>query len=430
MKLRGVFAALVASVFGILVWAGGAAGEPPSPPPPGIGPAPRVVDAEQHDTSPALRDIPAVPAPAPPVFLEIPRQPLPKQGPKGPGFLDPVLQGSFGPSAMPSTAQNFEGLSNVEQSRVSGSLVLPPDTNGAVGPNHYVQWVNLALAVWTKNGTRLYGPAAGKTLWTGFGGACETRNDGDPIVVYDQLADRWFLSQFALPNFPSGPSYQCIAVSQTPDPTGPYYRYAFKISDTKLSDYPKFGLWPDGYYLTVNQFRCSFFLSCSWAGQGVAAFEREKMLGGQPARMVYFDLFGVDPNLGGMLPADLDGPPPPPGAPDYFVQVDDDARGHTVTDQLQVWGFHVDWANPAGSTFQRRSVLPTAAFDSNLCGYSRNCIPQPGTKSKLDAISDRLMYRLQYRNFGTYATLVTNHTVDVNGLDHGGIRWYELGTCQ
>jgi len=285
--------------------------------------------------------------------------------------------------------------------------------------------VNLSFAVYSRSGALLYGPAATNTLWQGFGGPCETTNDGDPIVLYDHLADRWILTQFALPNFPSGPFYECIAVSQTGNPLGAYHRYQFLISNTKLDDYPKFGVWPDGYYMSVNQFTCNV-LFCNWAGQGVVAFDRAQMLAGQPAQMVYFDLFGVDPNLGGMLPADLDGTTPPPaGTPNPFCQIDDNAWGYSP-DQIQCWRFHADWANPAASTFTFDTALTTAAFDSNLCGYSRNCITQRDTTVRVDAISDRLMYRLQYRNFGTHQTLVTNHTVDANGADRAGVRWYEL----
>ena len=154
-------------------------------------------------------------------------------------------------------------------------------------------------------------------------------------MLYDHLADRWFMSQFALPNYPSGPFYQCIAVSTSGNPMGSYNRYQFQVSATKLNDYPKFGVWPDGYYMAVNQFTCSA-LGCSWAGQGVAVFEREQMLAGGSARMLYQDLFTTDPNLGGMLPSTLDGLAPPAGTPNYFVQFDDDAWGYSP-DQLQIW---------------------------------------------------------------------------------------------
>jgi hypothetical protein len=214
-------------------------------------------------------------------------------------------------------------------------------------------------------------------------------------------------------------------VTATGDPQGAYYRYQYSFS--KLNDYPKFGVWPDGYYMTINQYTFSGFPfgSFHWAGQGVVAFDRNKMLSGQPAGRVYFDLFNVDPNLGGMLPSDLDGDPPPAGSPNYFVQVDDNAWGYSP-DQLQIWKFAVNWSSPSSSTFSKHTTLPTAAFDSDMCAYVRNCIPQPGTSAKLDAISDRVMYRLQYRNLGTHEALVANHTVDVNGSDRAGIRWYEV----
>jgi hypothetical protein len=356
--------------------------------------------------------------------------------------VDPVVQEAPGAASPPSTSQNFEGISSDDQVAALGVVVLPPDTTAGVGPNHIVQWVNISFAVYSKTGVKLYGPAAGNTLWQGFGGPCETQNDGDPIVRYDRLADRWLMSQLAVPNFPDGPFYQCIAVSKTGDPLGQYYRYAFVISDTLLNDYPKFGVWPDGYYMAVNHFSCYDaipplgFISCDWAGQGVYAFQRDLMLQGLPAPMVGFRLDAS--NLGGMLPSDLDGPPPPAGTPNHFVQVDDDAwlqpndPWGPDLDRLQVWAFQVDWASPLSSTFSQATVLQTEPFDSNMCGYSPNCIPQPGVdilglpSPPVDALADRLMYRLQYRNFGSYQTLVTNHTVDVNGADHAGIRWYEL----
>ncbi|MCA1650250.1 MAG: flippase-like domain-containing protein [Acidobacteria bacterium] len=294
---------------------------------------------------------------------------------------------------------------------------------GRLTSSHYVQWVNLRFAVYSRSGPLLYGPAAGGTIWDGFGGPCESQNDGDPIVLYDHLADRWFMSQFAIPNrfrsFLFAPFYQCIAVSQTPDPTGPYHRYQYEFS--KLNDYPKFGVWPDGYYMAINQFAS---VNLQYAGQGVVAFDRAAMLAGQPANMIYFDLAN-DLTLGGMLPSDLDGPAPPAGSPNYFAQVDDDGTGYPA-DRIQLWKFHADWSSPAASTFTGPFVLPVAAFDSNMCDFARGCIPQPGTTVKIDALSDRLMYRLQYRNFGTHDALVVNHTVDTDGADHAGVRWYEI----
>jgi hypothetical protein len=373
---------------------------------------PIVRPATRYDTSSPLRALPPLQTQLE-ILKQIPRFDLPSRE-DGPPDKDPVVQSGRPPGHIPDSSTNFEGINNI-----NGAL--PPDTVGDVGPGHYVQMVNLSFAVWDRSGNLLMGPMNSNTIWSGFGGPCETTNDGDPIVFYDHLSDRWVLSQFALPNYPSGPFYECVAVSQTADPTGAYHRYEFLISNTKMDDYPKFGLWPDAYYMSINQYNQN---SLTWAGQGVVAFERDQMLLGQPALMVYFDLFPVDPNLGGMLPADLDGPVPPGGAPNPFVEVDDNAWGY-APDQLQMWEFNVDWGTPANSTFNHVADLGTAPFDSNMCNYSRNCIPQPGGKA-LDAISDRLMYRLQYRNFGSHQTLVTNHTVDATGTNRAGIRWYEL----
>lgn len=391
----------------------------------GLRPADRgpvVVPATRHDMSPPLRTIPAE-AVAPQQAREV-REPGPMRRGRGPSKgtrVDTAVQDYPTSPQMPTPSFTFEGVGNVNG-------VLPPDANGDVGPNHYVQWVNLSFAVFSKGSATVppalvYGPVPGNTLWAGFGGPCETRNNGDPIVMYDHIADRWFMSQLSVPNaffgFLFGPFYQCIAVSASPDPTGAYYRYQFAFS--KLNDYPKFGLWPDAYYMTINQFQA---FSLSWAGQGVVAFDRERMLSGQPASMVYFDLASVDMNLGGMLPAHLAGPAPPSGSPAYFVEVDDDAWGYSP-DQLQIWQFHADWASPSSSTFTGPALLPTSPFDSDMCAFAA-CIPQPGTTVRLDAMADRLMYRLQYHNFGTHESLVVNHTVDADGADHAGIRWYEI----
>ena len=267
-------------------------------------------------------------------------------------------------------------------------------------------------------------PQPGNALFAGFGGICEDTNWGDPIVQYDHLAGRWMASQFAL--FGEDGNHQCIAVSQTDDPTGGWYRYDFLISATKLNDYPKFGVWPDAYYMSINQFDQN---TVGWAGAGAVAFERDQMLLGLPADMVYFDLFEVDQRFGGMLPSDLDGLTlPPAGAPNLFAEADDDAFGFPQ-DQLALWEFHVDWDVPQNSTFglagQPNTVIATDPFEMEICGFAP-CIPQPETDQTLDQISDRLMYRLQYRNFGDRQTLVINHTTDVDGNDHAGVRWYIL----
>ena len=180
---------------------------------------------------------------------------------------------------MPPVGVSFEGM-NIDQG-CGGCL--PPDTNGAVGPNHYVQMVNTELAVFNKTtGTMISGPTPIKALWSS--GECASRDDGDPIVVYDQLADRWLISQFVSS---AAPSYaECIAVSTSPDPSGTYYAYEFDQSTTVFHDYPKIGVWPDAYYMTSNEFPSGQETN---SGAGAFAFERAKMLSGQPARFIWFD---------------------------------------------------------------------------------------------------------------------------------------------
>lgn len=381
---------------------------------------PVVRDAVAYDSMPALHNIRPVPPPIAGV-RDLPRKTLPGRiGSADPGApVDTVVQANAPVGVSGSVGQGFDGIPNVNG-------VLPPDPTGAAGPNHYVQAVNLSFAIYNRTGTALYGPVNTNTIWSGFSGPCQNTNNGDPVVLYDRVADRFLVSQFALPNYPSGPFYECIAVSATSDPvSGGWHRYAFLVSNTKMNDYPKLSVWPDGYYMTVNQFNQS---TLDWGGAGVAAFERSKMLLGQAARMIYFDLYSVNSNLGGMLPADWDGGAanqPPANAPNVFAEIDDDAWLYSP-DQIWLWQFQADWGTPTNSSFSQIGTLPTAAFDTNMCGYARACIPQPGTTAKLDALSDRLMFRMPYRNYGTYQSILLNHTVDTNGADRAGIRWYEL----
>lgn len=330
-------------------------------------------------------------------------------------------------AAMPGPIAGFDGIG---QADASSGRPIPPDTVGAVGPDHVVQAVNNRFAVYGKDGRLLFGPVPTNTLFAGFGDLCEVTNVGDPIVLHDQLADRWLVSQFGFARdprtrLPTGPYYQCVAVSATPDPTGAYHRYAFETSKVKMNDYPKLGVWPDAYYLSVNQFVFTG-ASARWGGAAVAALERERMLAGDPAaRIIVIDVASRNPLLGSMLPADLDGRRlPPSGSPGWFAQIGDGAWGFP-DDQLTLFSLRVDWDDPEAAAFSERAVLPTEPFDANLCGYG-DCVPQAGTFQRLDTLSDRLMFRLAYRNLGTHEALVVNHTVDVDGSDHAGIRWYEV----
>ncbi len=385
---------------------------------------PLVRSALKHDKSPALKTMkPAHVAQGKQKIAPVPLLPVPHgklNSAAKSGSAD--VQKSVVTNNMPSTLQNFEGVGNLNG-------VLPPDTQGAVGPNNYVQMINLSFAVYDKQGNLLYGPVANTTLWQGFGGVCETFNGGDPVTMYDESADRWFMSQLAYPGGSQG-YHECIAISQTGDPTGAWYRYDFLYSATTLNDYPKFGVWPDAYYMSANE----FVNGQTFNGVGVMAFNRTQMLAGQNANSIYIHVGDSSGIYGSLLPTSADGQAlgfnPPAGAPDPFLMFDDDAFGFSPTDRILMWDYHVDWTNPANSTFGVNGApnrfFETAPFDSNLCNYSRSCIPQPGTSVGLDTLSDRLMYRADYRNFGDHQAIVLNHSVDVNGADHAGIRWYEL----
>ncbi len=335
---------------------------------------------------------------------------------------DPVVQSTFGTNNTTDATldQNWAGINNING-------VYPPDTQGDVGPNHYVQAVNLSFQIWDKQGNSLYGPYDLSTIWDGFNGDWSGTNDGDPIVLYDQEADRWLISQFSLPHqrgiFIDPPYYELVAISKTPDPTGEWYQYAFEFDDY-MPDYPHLGVWPDGYYMATNGFDKGLF----FASAGATVFERDKMLqGDSTARMVYFAVANLTNGgeAGNMLPSDWDGVnTPPAGSPNYFTYFQDDSDNGVPADRLRMWEFHVDWNNTNNSTFTLTTTLNTDPFDSEITG-GRDAIPQPDTDVNLDAVSDRLMFRLQYRNFGDHEAMVTNHTVDV-GVDHAGVRWYEL----
>ncbi|MEI6059966.1 MAG: T9SS type A sorting domain-containing protein [Bacteroidota bacterium] len=323
--------------------------------------------------------------------------------------IDPVIQDKMGLLQPIIPELNFNGI-------VGDGNTAPSDANGAVGINYFIETVNTAFAVYTKSGALVYGPANLKTIWQGFPG--NYTSDGDPIVLFDHLANRWLISQFSLPNYPNGPFYELIAISQTEDPMGSWNRYAFQFS--QMPDYPKLGVWPDGYYLSVNSFTSG---TSSWVGPLAAVLERDSMLVGNLARMVFFQ---QGPELNSLIPADLDGPTSPAGTPGYFLSAVDDAMGDTA-DQLRLYELHVDWPNNAQATFSGPSIINTAAFDMNMCGNSGSgCIPQKGTSRKLEALPHYLMYRLQYRNFGAYQSMLINHSVNANGDDHAGVRWYEL----
>lgn len=324
--------------------------------------------------------------------------------------VDPLAASGVGlPSAL------AEPKASIIGTPIDPSLrVAPPDTTGDVGPNHYVQWVNLRYSIYTlirdaSNNITAFNlvpgfPKQGNVVWQGFGGRCGSDNDGDPIVQYDQLADRWVLTQFAVS---AQPYTQCVAVSTSPDPTGTYFRYAFSYSRS-FNDYPKMGVWPDGYYITYNMFRNG----ASFTGNTVCAFERDKMLIGAAARQIC-----ANTTAGHSLePSDLEGTTlPPAGTPNMLMSIG------TATTSVQFWRFAVNWTAGTGTLTGPTNI--TVASFARACGGGA-CIPQPGTSQRLDSLADRLMYRLSYRNIGGSERLVINHSV-TSGTGVG-IRWYEL----
>ena len=293
-----------------------------------------------------------------------------------------------------------------------GCNCAPPDTNGSVGTTQYVQIVNEGYQVFDKTtGNSVLGPNSIESIWSGFGGVCQTSGFGDPVVVFDKIAQRWIITEFAGTSVPTD---ECIAVSTSADATGTYFRYGFHLSSNFI-DYPKIAVWPDAYYLSVNIFNTS---GTAFLGPQPFAFDRSKMLVGMPATFVA-PVGPLGSSVSPFLPADLDGSTlPPAGAPDTYV-------GWPGAGHYTVYHFHVDFAVPSNSTFTTFAT-PTAAAFTRLCPTTRACVPQAGASraNGLDAIGDRLMHRLAYRNFGDHESVVSNYTVKTNRV--AGVRWFEL----
>jgi hypothetical protein len=371
-----------------------------------------VSSADFSDISAPLRDLVGV-APLADTAKEKKEKPLhilPNMG-NALNQTDSALQTAVGPMVGTTSGLNFAGVGEGDY----GFTVqyAPPDTNGAVGETQYVQWVNTYFAVFNKTtGAIAPGfPKAGNSIWAGFGGGCQNNNDGDPIVQYDKLANRWILTQFSVS---TTPYQQCVAVSTTSDATGSYYRYAFSYGNVQFNDYPKLGVWSDGYYISYNIFNNAR----TFAGSKVCALDRAKMLLGQAATQQCFQL---STSYGGLLPSDLDGvTAPPAGSPNFFMNFG--------ANSLNLWKFQVDFANSANTTFTGPTNIPVAAF-SAACSGGGTCIPQRSTSNKLDSLADRLMYRLAYRNrAGVAESLLVNQSVTVGSKNTGitSVRWYEV----
>ena len=361
----------------------------------------KVVKAAYFDKTPALRDMELIdPATVANTWEdgEVKNESVEMKGVSGNEPTDPAsVQKYFGARGVKGPVVNVDGVGNVNG-------VYPPDTDGDVGPNHYFQMINLSFAIYDKAGIKLYGPAANATLWAGFPGPWQGHNDGDPIVLYDEQADRWLASQFAVQTS-NGKSYQMVAISETGDPLGSWYRYAFEFD--YFNDYPKIGVWIDGYYASFHMFGNSNFV-----GSGFAAFERDKMLVGDPdAQMIYFGQYS---SKFGFLPCDLDGDPPPEGTPAYFVGINNWSNHN-----MEIYRFTTDWETPSNSSYVLEETLVPDAFNSNISGIS-----QPGTGNQLDALENMLMFRLPFRHFDDYNVMLATHSVKVGSTV--GVRWYEM----
>ncbi len=387
-------------------------------------------------SSRAVRDLPKVAQRPPQADREINRprhesmvdsqgRPFGTVGRRQDDRLAPISEGSQQASlATPSLETSFEGIANPQG-------YLPPDTEGAVGPNHYVQAVNVSFAIYDKTGSLLAGPVATNDLWNGFGGVCESNNSGDAIFMYDEQADRWLLSQFAVQS-----TYTvCFAVSKTPDPLGEYWLY--EVDTPRVPDYYKLGVWPDpdnnAYFMGTNS---------GFQGQyDVFALDRASMLVGTTARPM--QLFQNFVNL--MMPADLDAwqsgaGAPPQGSPGLFYTMRDGGEpylGSPPADSIDVYEFDVDWDTPFNTTFALVEVITPAdglaEFNWTICGFFEgncagdNAIPQPGTSQKLDSASWWPMQRLVYQNYGSHESLFGTWTVDVLASgDRAAPRWFEL----
>ncbi|MBL8112987.1 MAG: hypothetical protein JNK60_08895, partial [Acidobacteria bacterium] len=341
---------------------------------------------------------------------------------KGPSLATAPLPG----------AVNFQGL--------SAAGVAPPDSNGSVGPNHYVQWINSQIAVYDKTGAVLVPSTNGNLLFTPLGGVCANRNNGDPIVIYDALADRWNISQFVVQApitvLNAAASHQCIAVSVTNDPTGAWYLYDFPTTISRFDDfvdYEKLSTWTDGYYMTANVFCTAGTGICPGSGVfgGMYSFERDKMLLGQPARLMSFaNPASATPFAPGALPIDIDGlTPPPPGRPlhSFFFRFTNTLSAYTFS---STWGAVPVLTATALPNIAIGPAFAQVACTNNAEPAARRCVPQPAPAAdpadQLDALRSRVMFRAPYRNRAGTESVMLNLTVAGTAPVKAAIRWFEL----
>jgi hypothetical protein len=287
--------------------------------------------------------------------------------------------------------------------------VTPSDNNMASGPNHIVQMINNSssslIRIWDKTGNILVNSIVLSTI-TGVSGL------GDPVVLYDQFADRYLISEFA-----NVGNHILIAVSQTNDPTGSYFVYNY--TTPQFPDYFKLATWGNSYIVTSNENSPALY-----------ALDRTKMLAGTPTTLAQRFTIPSYPTIGfqAATPVDMIGTTAPPAnSPAMFMRMADDAWTTGIVDRLEIFSLSVDWVTPANTTLTGPQLLPTLPFSTNFCGFlTFSCIPQQGSAVRLDPLREVLMNKILYRNFGTYETIVCTHIDELDGNSHAGVRWYEL----
>lgn len=404
---------------------------------------------------------PVVPAPPPPPSL--------------PAAAVAVEQTSQGPRPAALMVESFDGLGSGFRGLNGNDFRNPSDNSLAVGPDHIVQIVNSRIAIYSKKGrkypatgTVLYGAMPTRSVWAGFGGACEARNNGDAVVRYDQLAERWLIvmpifsridpSEFsetdalagggpvasgqlaksgepsspgpaAAPsaNLPSSSSREprppsarngvwamCYAVSTGSDPLGTYYRYAFER--TLFPDYPRPAVWMDGYYVPTST-------GDEVIQKHVCIAQRAKMLLGQSAREQCIIIDGVN----FLNSSDIDGQKAPPlGTPNITMAAGGTQLKNIFEDDgIYYWKIHVDWQNPANTKADGPVKINVAPYHYLCNGQLSSCVPQPKTERRLDAQGDKIMQRLVYRKVGRHESIIAAHSVATQG-GGGGVRWYEF----
>jgi len=386
-----------------------------------------------------LRDLPYIPV-TKQEEEEVRLMRHPPQEGQTPGTSDPIRPGRMSsPNVnMPSPLQTFAGMT---QNLGCGGC-LPPDTDGDVGPNHYMQSVNSSIRIHDKTGNVLAGPITYNSFFSALGTstACgNNQNQGDGVVFYDHIADRWVVSDFAFPAFPGTSFYQCIGVSKTSDPVaGGYWLYAVQVDPANanfIGDYPKFGLWPDAYYLSVNLFSNN----TTFNGVRLYALDRNAMINGGAANTIAFTITTADVGAEySLLPATFrTGSAPAAGQPEMFMSINSSAVGGTIENQVFVRRFHADFTTPANSTFgvgathSPDGVITVNNFVDAFDNTGDTTIVPNGTAIAtqfLDTLGDKLMYPLIYQNLGGVESIYSSHSINNNqgGTGPVAVRWYQF----